>query len=152
MTKFNHINAVSNVCLILKLELTTDISYSATAGELWSVHCEDLEKNYGVITGAYDISRGPGRNMIFTIYIHQHLAWFCLNLLIYRTTRCMCLVNNKFVFKYVFYDFVVKVMQLSWKYIYIATWYYVMGYSNFPLQKKSKDMHCSGPHIQIACI
>ena len=69
-------------------------------------------------------------------YIHKHLVCFPLNPFIYQTTRCMCLVKNQFVFKYVVYDFVVKVMPLSWKYVYIAIWYYVMVYCNFPLQKK----------------
>ena len=124
---------------IVRIDNRHSIFRPSGRGELWSVHCEDLEKNYGVISGVYDISRGPGRNMIFVIYIYiyKHLACFCLKSLVYQTTRCMCLAKNHFVFKHVVCDFVVKVIPLSWKYIYIyiATWYYVMVYSNFPLQK-----------------
>ena len=107
--------------------------------QLWRVHCEDLEKKYDVITGVYHISRGPGRNRInvYNICIYKHSACFCLNPLKCRTTRCKCLVKNQLAFKYFVYDFVVKVMSLSWKYIYIYSYLILCnGVFHFPIAKK----------------
>ena len=111
------------------------------------------EKLWRYIWGVRYIKGSWKKHDIWYIYIYKHLACFCLNPLVYRTTRCMCLAKNHFVFKHVVCDFVVKVIPLSWIYIYIYSYVILCnGVLQFPIAKNSIDMHCSGPHILITCI